>query len=638
MTLRVRVGAAAALLIVVIYGVVSLRQPYAVKAGGFWGDNATYYMMGQSLAKDADLAYRAEDLRRVVSEFPSGPNGLFLKKGRSVTGVHLTTKAPFLVIDGVEEPDAASRFFYGKSFVYPLFAAPFVALFGTNGFLVFNTILIAAAFFAAYLFLSARSSILPSLLMASAFVFGTVVPVYWAWIAPELFNFAIVTLAYFCWLYKHVARDAPARGWQWLRAPASDAVAGVLLGIATFSKVTNVLLFLPMIGWWLWRRDWRRALVASLCWGVLTGGLFAVNVAITGDWNYQGGGRATFLSLQARGNGFPFEARNRGFEVAVDRRARTEAMSDVLFDPQVFWSNLRANLRYFFIGRYAGMVPYFFAGALALLMFLILRRREVWQWWTLGGLALAILTMIITQPYTYFGSGGAVGDRYFMGIYGVCLFLFPPVRSAFWGVAAWAGGLLFLSKIVVHPFAISLYPAQIADAGPLRMLPVELTNINDLPIMMDSDRRKIVYGETPYEFQLRYLDDKAFLREADRSFWVKGESRTEVVIKANPPFRQLQLTLSAGPVPTTATVELLGKSETVALAKGESRALTFDLVDGFPYKKDSIEEGTGRDVGPNYLWVLSISSSAGFYPRESGEPTSADTRYLGVRVKPVIIP
>jgi hypothetical protein len=638
MSTRLRVGAAAALLIVLIYGVASLRQPYATKAGGFWGDNATYYMMGQSLAKDGDLAYRGEDLRRVLREFPSGPDGLFLKKGRSVTGIHLTTKPPFLVIDGVEESDSAPRFFFGKSFIYPLFAAPFVALFGTNGFLVFNTLLLAVAFLAAYWFLSARSGVIASLLLASAFIFATVVPVYWAWIAPELFNFSIVTLAYFCWLYKHVAREAPARGGAWLRAPSSDAIAGALIGIATFSKVTNVLLFLPMLGWWLVRRDWRRALVASVCWGVLTAGLFAVNVAITGDWNYQGGGRATFVSVQAHGNGFPFEARGRGFEAAVDRRARTDAMTDVLFDPQVFWSNLRANLRYFFVGRYAGMAPYFFPGFLALTAFLFTRRRESWQWWTFGGLVTAILTMIITQPYTYFGSGGAVGDRYFMGIYGVCLFLLPPVRSVFWGAAAWAGGLVFLAKIVVHPFAISLYPAQIADAGPLRMLPVELTNINDLPITMDSERRKFAYGDARNEFQLRYLDDKAFLREADRSFWVRGESRTEVVIKANPPFRQLQLTLSAGPVPTTATVKFLGHTQAVPLAKDESRDVTFDLVDGFPYKKDSIDPATGRDLGPNYLWVLSIASSTGFFPRDHGEPTSPDIRYLGVRVKPVIIP
>ena len=43
--------------------------------GGFKGDEATYYMMGHSLAADGDLAYRHEDLERTWKEYPSGPAG-----------------------------------------------------------------------------------------------------------------------------------------------------------------------------------------------------------------------------------------------------------------------------------------------------------------------------------------------------------------------------------------------------------------------------------------------------------------------------------------------------------------------------------------------------------------------------------
>jgi hypothetical protein len=242
---------------------------------------------------------------------------------------------------------------------------------------------------------------------------------------------------------------------------------------------------------------------------------------------------------------------------------------------------------------------------------------------------LAILTMIITQPYTYFGSGGAVGDRYFMGFYGACIFLMPPV-GALWGMIGWAVGALFIAKAGLHPFETSLHPWETADSGPLRVLPVELTNINDLPIRAAGPlRTRIEYGDTSNVFQLNYLDANSYLREADRSFWIKGESRAEVVIKANPPFRQLKLTLSAGPVATSATVRLLGRTERVSLSVGESRDLLFDLVDGFPYKMDRPE--------PTYLWVLSISSSAGFFP-QTFESASPDTRYLGVRVKPIILP
>ena len=51
------------------------------------------------------------------------------------------------------------------------------------------------------------------------------------------------------------------------------------------------------------------------------------------------------------------------------------------------------------------------------------------------------------------------------------------------------------------------------------------------------------------------------------------------------------------------------------------------LGEGFKYKLD-------RPV-PARVWLLSISASDGFVPAEV-ERGSTDTRFLGVRVKPVI--
>ena len=77
--------------------------------GGFFGDAATYYTLGHSLATDLDFEYRRDDVVRVWKEFPTGPEGLFLKRG------------------------ANSRLYYAKAYIYPLLAAPFIKLFGTNG-------------------------------------------------------------------------------------------------------------------------------------------------------------------------------------------------------------------------------------------------------------------------------------------------------------------------------------------------------------------------------------------------------------------------------------------------------------------------------------------------------------------------
>src|SRR6185295_14823309 len=132
---------------------------------------------------------------------PGGPSGLFLKKGSDILEAGPMLRPPFFWTRTQPDPDP-SRLYYGKSFAYPLVAAPFVRLFGTNGFLVLHAVLLALVLWSSYLFLHARMSATMSAALAGAFVMASIVPVYFVWITPELFNFSLGLLAYFCWLYK----------------------------------------------------------------------------------------------------------------------------------------------------------------------------------------------------------------------------------------------------------------------------------------------------------------------------------------------------------------------------------------------------------------------------------------------------
>jgi hypothetical protein len=233
--------------------------------------------MAYSLTEDGDLTYTKADLARVWREFPGGPAGVFLKKGRT--------------LNGAPDPNP-NRLYYGKSFIYPLFAAPFVKVFGTNGFLVLHALLLALVVLCGFLFLHARSGAAVSAVLASGFIMASVVPVYFVWLMPEVFNFSLVFLAYFCWLYKEVAPpEQSPRGTRWLFCGRSDVVAAALLGIATFSKVTNAALFAPMVLWQVWsllRRQSiaaRKVVASTFVFALLGGGLFAVNKVVSGEWN-----------------------------------------------------------------------------------------------------------------------------------------------------------------------------------------------------------------------------------------------------------------------------------------------------------------------------------------------------------------
>lgn len=605
-----RPGLLAAALVLALFGGVALSIDVPEATFGFHSDEATYYLIGHSIAQDGDLEYRREDLLRALEEYPSGPSGVFLKKGQT--------------IDGQPDPDS-TRLYYGKSFVYPLFASPFIKVFGTNGFLFFNALLIAAALLAAYAFLNARSSPAASLTFALAFVGATVVPAYAFWIAPEVFNFALGTLAYFCWLYKEVA---PGGRTRWLRDARSDYAAAAIIGILTFSKVTNAAMFVPMLLWLLWKRQWLRALVASAIFAVVTFAFFGANVATSGDWNYQGGQignettRNTFYPKPGGQPGYPFEAPGAGFEVGQEK-ARNESLTEIIFDPNVFLTNLTWNTFYNFFGRHAGIVPYFFPAALGIAMFLWRpRARPVWQWLVLLSCAMQIGGIMVAQPYTWNGSGGSIGNRYFMSAYGMFVFLLPPLASAAAGAWAWAIGMLFAGKIVLNPFYYSYNPDQHSWSGPLRLLPVERTLVNDLPMNTDIRRVRILFGQDP-RFQLYYVDDNAFFREPDDAFWVRGDSRADLIMKLPDPVRTLQIGLQAGPMPVKGSVRLGWRSQDYDLQPGATTVLSFDTGDGFPY------------LGTR-VWNLSVSAEGGFLPAQF-EPGSTDNRFLGVKVKPVLV-
>ena len=628
-----RPGLALAGIFLCIYGAIALTVHLPTATYGFKSDEATYYMMGLSLARDGDLAYRKTDLVRVWEEFPSGPQGVFLKRGQKVNG------AP--------DPDQ-SRYFYGKSFIYPLFAAPFIVLFGSNGFLVLNALALALVMLCAYLFLHARSGPWPSAILAAAFVMVSVVPVYFAQMMPEVFNFSLACVAYFCWLYKEVAApERTPRGTAWLFTPRSDVVAAALLGIATFSKVTNALLFAAPFVWWafrLWqffrlptsakapatvasgfsRKILRQLVIPSLAFAVVAGGLFAINMAITGDWNYQGGGdRRKSYYFE-----FPFQTQETVNQLGVTK-SREDAMTDVIFNPRTFTSNLLHNLEYFFIGRYAGLTGYFFPGLFAMVALLAApRRRPGWQWLVLAAALAQGLVFVIATPYTW--SGGGVGNRYFFGGYGVMVFLLPPVESVALAFVPWLIGSLFVAKLVLNPFLTSFRPNEHAKAGPLRLFPVELTLLNDLPVFSEGEARARIWygnlGQGDPGFLVSHLDDNVFGQELDKSFWTRGDSRAEMVFKADKPIRRAVFTIAAGPVPVDVTLRLGPKRYDVHVEAESTQQISASMPPGLIYEKE---------VQGVHLWKVSVTTRGGFTPIFFDEKAN-DARYLGARIKPML--
>lgn len=586
----------------------------------FFGDAATYYTLGHSLATDLDFEFQRDDLARVWKEYPSGPEGLFLKRG------------------------ADGRLFYAKAYIYPLVAAPFVRVFGTNGFLVLHAVLMTLCFLCAYSFLAARSHPVSALIFAFAFLFVSLVPIYMVQLAPDFFIFAIVLVGYYFWCYKEVTgpiSEDQLTSWRtrWLLAPRSDVVAAVLLGIGTFAKPTNVLLIAPLLVSALLRSQWHRTTRIAVTFGIVVVSLFALNTAVTGEWNYQGGERKTFY----RGGGvdfaggFPFQDEAKTFDTVGLARVGGGSF-EVLFTRDALVEVFRRNLGYFWVGRHTGFAIYLFPGLMAILLFLAATRdRAMWQWLTLGaGLGTAV-ALLLYMPFTWSGGGGPAGNRYFLGTYGVFLFLVPPLQTAVGGLLTLAISGLFVMRMVANPVHASTHPYEHSKSGLFRRLPIELTMVNDLPVNLQPDRTRQPLGGTPPVFGY-FIDDNIYARERD-AFWVKGESTADLLLRApiapesqaagveearSLRIEKLTVILETGPRPNRVTLDAGAGRRVIELAASSQQTIELEMPRGVPYKYHP-------DYPTNYVYSLAIGSSTGFVPLfESG---GNDSRFLGVMVR-----
>lgn len=607
---------------------LALSVDFPRAAHGFKGDEATYYVLTHSLARDRDVAFTREDLTRVWHEFPAGPEGIFLKRGREID-VQRTGTFPWVRL-AAREDSRDDRLYFGKSYIYPLVSAPFVALFGTNGFLVLHAVLLTLCFGAAVAWLRSRGSTpAGAVAFAVAFFGASVVPVYFVWLAPEIFNFALVLLAYFAWSYKEGRAPAwTGRLVDVLHRPWSDYLAAALLGIATFSKPIHVCLIGPLVLLALWRRQWGRAMGVFVVFAGVVAVLFLGNAAATGELNYQGGDRKTFYGQ----TGFPFANERETFETTGMGRATDRVPVEILVTGDSF-TVFRHNLAYFVVGRYSGLLPYFFPGVLAFAWFLASRRGDLWQWLTAGIAVLAAVALILYMPYTYSGGGGPIGNRYYLSFYGLFLFLTPAVVTPAAPLVALAVGTLFTAKLIASPFYTSFHPGDHAKAGPLRVLPIEITQLNDLPVAAKADRARLAMAGDPTIYAY-FPDDNAYGREQDW-FWVRGRSRADIILRAPAldadtsrprPLRlqALDVEIQNGLRENRVTVRTGAQTDRVDLAPGETVRRRVRAGPGIPYRPNIYPT--------NHLYELSISSESGFVPFLE-VPGASDSRFLGARIR-----
>ncbi len=564
-----------------------------------FADQAVYYALTQSIAYDFDLEYTKKDLIRYYHDFMAGPQGIFLKKARN------------------------DKIFYAKSWAYSLFAAPFVRVFGYNGFFVFHSILLLIVMLLGFSYFSLANAPLTSITYLLTFLFGSVAGVYFLWISPDFFNFCLVFIIVFLWIYKIKHREVPIFSpatetyRSFLLSPGTDYLAACLVGLAVFSKPPNIVLMGPLVLFALIEKKVFKASVLVVIFCLTIGLLFGANYLLTSDWNYQGGERKTFIEK------FPLERDGATFD-SLGSTMTSEGYFQRFLIPPKF---ILFNIFYYFFGRFTGITWYFFPAVLALILFFQSRRR-VTDWLILITLAGGILIYIVLTPEFYGGGGGSLANRYFLNIYP--LFLFLPSAKKSWRqvILIWVVAAVFISQILVSPFRSSAQPATHAKKFPIKALPLEMTQVNHFPTNTNPLAFRVsIWPDKPHpqrEF-LHFLDDNFYPKLEPTGIWTRGDKTCEFILKTYYPLKEIGVRLLNNPRSNNEiTVKVEGQKQKIVLQSKQWGELRFPVGNGF-----KMEE--------RYHYHMKIKAAKGAIPYYE-DPASLERRYLGVFFELELVP
>ena len=257
------------------------------------------------------------------------------------------------------------------------------------------------------------------------------------------------------------------------------------------------------------------------------------------------------------------------------------------------------------------MLAYFFPALCALGLFLLGGPRDRAGWLALTAIVASWLAYVWVIPDNWYGGGGTVGNRYFLAVLPAFLFLVPARRAFVVAAAAVAAAGVFLAPMLWSPVSHSLRPGAHALQPAFRVLPAELTMLNDLSVFTEPWRKKRPFGFTgdasrhadPDAYFLYFMDDGAWGREewgGRPGFWLRGGASAEVVVRAFDlaPVERVVLRVKGGPRGDQVTARRGFDSARVSVGPGEQRELELDV-------------GRGVRYYDTYLHVLRLESRRG---------------------------
>jgi len=523
-----------AAILVLVGGVVALKgfDPYDE---GVWGAMATHLMQARSLAYDGDLRYAKRDIDRWFENptVEEGPRGLYLK--RTADGYH-----------------------YASPFLYALVSAPFVRVLGDRGLLVVNVVLLAVIVWMLAGWWRRAAGPWRAAVFALAVVGFSLAPAYVFVMEPNLLWPALLGGGLILVL-RAIERPEPrpasdseaqgssgagARGVRWWRL----ILGALVLGLAVYERPLFALFAIGIVVAVVVTRGWKPLLVGALAMAAAWFAPTAVHLAQDGTISPYLGDRRQYVRgvypLTERCEAFSAGRRDESVlaDGGIRRRVRIVPGGDLRGTLAVGRANLPLNLRYFVVGRQAGLLAYAPGAVMCLLLFLLCRGRRK----TLPILVAAVLYTLfylLLRPNGYFGGGTSLGNRNVLHILPALALLAPTLPRPRRFVLALAPivvlGVVFLNPVLLRPrFAVLGRFNRMKRPG-LVWLPLELTQA---PAMFSWPREVIPLPDGDRLYRLTGT------RPSPTLGWVVAPNDTACfVLESRSPRKVVRLRIFIGP-------------------------------------------------------------------------------------------
>jgi hypothetical protein len=518
-------------------------------------DEAAYYLSALSLAHDRDLRVETKDVDRAFQEFPFAPVNNMI----------------------VMTDDGWRTVYFGKPYIYSLFAAPFAALSGANGLVFFNMLLTMAMVWMGYLYLRRWNPPGLAALFAAAFFLLSVGFSYVFWLQPEVFSMAAIVACLFFGLPRRDEDVPPDPRRDLRRELLFAAISGAVLVLAVYNKPMFGAVGLAPLYAYARERRWKTAgawlLGAALGMGIVAG----IATALTGHPSaYLGVRRQGVEMCQPGVMPIAPEVTQATGGVAAGHSPTGNAFTWLIRVPEVTAYEMAENIGYFLVGRHAGMLVYTPFAGIAVLLFLLHRgRRPGERWVLLASLAAVALYFLTFIAWNWQGGGGFVGNRYYISLIGAFLFLVHEIRPR-WLVALGCGMAgLFLAPILFTPFG-AIVPEPTLQAhvrnAPFRILPFELS-LRNVP----------GYERIPIDKDLRLVGRKdVFLPHGDQ-FWIRGASRSEMYLVGAKPIESAAFLVTSYAPDNRIEIEMGDAREVLEMA-GAQEVRRVRLDPGEPFR------------------------------------------------------